>query len=401
MSILRYTNKFLAGNIFGRALRHVACRTYSEGEEVPPVHLGQNERILFSMSLEDIRSIRHGLEIKSGDRVFTLASGGGNAITLLLDDPAEVVALDFSIPQLHLAKLQSACIKYLSYQEFIDFVGVKNMEPEERVRIFNSIKGALEADVREYWNANTSDINQGIINCGDFEHRFKIFAENAMNVALSPNQMETFLSMGDDMNEQRRYFKDVIDGEVFRRAYRRLGYWTFKGTNTDIMPALDYPNIFLQHFLNKVKTTPMNQSYFMEFIFTWKHGVLTPLREYLQEENFDVLKDRIGRMKWLHGEMMNYFKTFPTLNQPKFDAMGLSNVTDLMTLSNHNTTLRAAAKVVKQHGNILFLCVKGLPKTWPEDLVGSAVVIEHDKVKECSEMDRAFFWEDIQVAKVL
>jgi len=70
-------------------------------------------QLLFGMSWEDPASDQRALSIKPGETLVTIGSGGCNSLTLLLDDPGKVYAVDINASQsslLELKRRQSAVL---------------------------------------------------------------------------------------------------------------------------------------------------------------------------------------------------------------------------------------------------------------------------------------------------
>ncbi|CAH1796050.1 unnamed protein product [Owenia fusiformis] len=343
------------------------------------------------------------MEIKSGDRIFTIASCGANAMTLLLDDPAEVVALDLSIPQLHLAKLQAACIKHLTYQEFIDFAGVdrERVTPEERVRIYNSIKKALEPGVQEFWDSMTAEIEFGVIHCGYYDKLYRNVAEDMVYVALDKRDIKEFIAMGDNIEDQASFFEDVINNKHWRKSVYRVAHHMMKDFNFSIIPDVDYGTFYYRSMVDIYKSIPMKKNHFGEYLFTGGYSGKYNLRDYLQEENFATLKDRVGRMQWIYGELTEWLAKYPSTGQPKFDGICVSNITDWLSLANHNATIKSAAEICSTGRRIVFWNLKGMPKYWPSDMIDKAIKVEHELEASALLLNRSPFWEPLRVATVL
>src|ERR1700688_4517816 len=58
--------------------------------------------LLFGMSWEDPESDRRALAIQPGETLLTVTSGACNTLTLLLEDPGKVYAVDINPSQSHL-----------------------------------------------------------------------------------------------------------------------------------------------------------------------------------------------------------------------------------------------------------------------------------------------------------
>jgi S-adenosylmethionine-diacylglycerol 3-amino-3-carboxypropyl transferase len=55
--------------------------------------------LLFGMSWEDPASDRRALAVQPGETLFTVTSGACNTLTLLLEDPGKVYAVDINPTQ--------------------------------------------------------------------------------------------------------------------------------------------------------------------------------------------------------------------------------------------------------------------------------------------------------------
>ena len=62
-------------------------------------------QLLFGMSWEDPESDRAALAIQPGETLTTISSGGCNTLTLLLDNPAKIHAIDINASQSYLLEL--------------------------------------------------------------------------------------------------------------------------------------------------------------------------------------------------------------------------------------------------------------------------------------------------------
>ena len=64
--------------------------------------------LLFGMSWEDPESDRQALQIRPGDALITIGSGGCNTFSLLLENPGRIFAVDINPCQSHLLELKRA-----------------------------------------------------------------------------------------------------------------------------------------------------------------------------------------------------------------------------------------------------------------------------------------------------
>ena len=108
-------------------------------------------RLVYTQIWEDPVVDMQALQLSSNDHVITVASGGCNALSYLIDSPAKVTAVDLNHAHVSLVKLKIAALKTLpNYEEYFEFIGVA--QASSNVRIYNSlIAPSLDADSRQYW----------------------------------------------------------------------------------------------------------------------------------------------------------------------------------------------------------------------------------------------------------
>ena len=98
--------------------------------------------ILYAQCWEDPQIDRTAFKINSEDIVFTITSGGCNALTFLLDNPKKIISLDLNPHQNYLLELKIAAMKRLSYDEVLQLFGIRNSR--SRVLSIQRFEGHIE-----------------------------------------------------------------------------------------------------------------------------------------------------------------------------------------------------------------------------------------------------------------
>jgi len=80
--------------------------------------------LLFRNELGRPESDRQALQIRPGDALITIGSGGCNTFSLLLEDPGRVFAVDINPCQSHLLELKRAAIRRLDFDDLHAFLGL-------------------------------------------------------------------------------------------------------------------------------------------------------------------------------------------------------------------------------------------------------------------------------------
>ena len=149
--------------------------------------------IRYSQCWEDTEILLSALDIKEGDICLGIASAGDNILSMLTGNPARVIAIDISIPQLSLIKLKIEAIRMLSYRELLLFLGVTDGDREKRIRIYERIREGLDESSREYWDFNKESIGEGINHIGKFEKFFRLFRKRILPFVHSEKRIKELL----------------------------------------------------------------------------------------------------------------------------------------------------------------------------------------------------------------
>lgn len=94
-----------------------------------------------------------GLAIERDSRIVCIASGGCNALSYLVADPAAVVAVDLNRAHVALGRLKAAAIRHLpTYERFRRFVA--EADHHENREVYDSlIAPYLDPESRRYWES--------------------------------------------------------------------------------------------------------------------------------------------------------------------------------------------------------------------------------------------------------
>src|ERR1017187_6666570 len=99
---------------------------------------GELSELLFGMSWEDPASDRRALTIQPGETLLTVTSGACNTLTLLLEDPGKIYAVDINPSQSYLLELKRAAVRHLEHDELRAFLGL--VPSEKRPQIFEHLR---------------------------------------------------------------------------------------------------------------------------------------------------------------------------------------------------------------------------------------------------------------------
>lgn len=123
--------------------------------------------ILYAQCWEDPELDRAAFGIGPGATVFTITSGGCNALAFLADRPDRVIAADLNASQNHLTELKQAAFRDLNRSELLELMGVR--DSRHRGDMFQVLRPSLSGPALAYWDGQPQKIEQGLIHCGRYE----------------------------------------------------------------------------------------------------------------------------------------------------------------------------------------------------------------------------------------
>src|SRR5260370_37693140 len=116
--------------------------------------------LLFGMSWEDPASDRRALTIQPGETLITVTSGACNTLTLLLEDPGKIYAVDINPSQSYLLELKRAAVLHLDYDELRAFLGL--VASDQRLQVFERLRGDLSEAALRYWTSTGEALRRGV-----------------------------------------------------------------------------------------------------------------------------------------------------------------------------------------------------------------------------------------------
>jgi S-adenosylmethionine-diacylglycerol 3-amino-3-carboxypropyl transferase len=142
--------------------------------------------IRYANCWEDADILSEALDIPKGGKILSIASAGDNSFSLLLKEPALLVAVDVSEVQLFLVGLKKAAIKNLSHAEALRFLGFTS--GNDRKDLFEKIAKDLSPEALAHWRKHVEQIEEGLIHQGKFERYFRMFVKKICHGSIPKKQ---------------------------------------------------------------------------------------------------------------------------------------------------------------------------------------------------------------------
>jgi len=114
--------------------------------------ISYKNKILFNTVWEDPRLDKEALKITEDDVILTISSGGCNALSFLLEGPKHIYLVDRNPCQNALVELKLAAIKNLDYPSFWKMFG-EGLLPEFSTKYYPKLRKDLSLVSRNYWDS--------------------------------------------------------------------------------------------------------------------------------------------------------------------------------------------------------------------------------------------------------
>jgi S-adenosylmethionine-diacylglycerol 3-amino-3-carboxypropyl transferase len=111
--------------------------------------------LVYAQIWEDPKQDAELMELGPGQRVVAIGSGGCNAMSYLLHDPAEIVAVDLNRGHVALTRLKAAAAVHLNeYEDFFRLFG--HAADRHNITLFDDhLAARVDAETRAYWTGRT------------------------------------------------------------------------------------------------------------------------------------------------------------------------------------------------------------------------------------------------------
>jgi len=285
----------------------------------------RHDYLRYANCWEDADVLMKGLDLKAGDRILSIASAGDNSFSMLSRNPNLVVAVDINPTQLSLIALKKAAFQELHYETFINFLGFRKCNT--RWQIFLKVKNSLSPEMAAFWSNRKSEIENGIIHQGKFEKYFILFHKRILPFIHTKKRVAQLFEEKDAAaqlafhnkkwnNRRWRFFINVFFSKYL---------WGKYGRDPSFLKEVKVPvsTTILKQTFQHLAAVNCQHNYFLHYILTGKFN--THLPHYARQENFEIIKSRLDRLKIYHGLAEDAFNEFDNFN--KFN---LSNIFEYM-----------------------------------------------------------------------
>ena len=315
--------------------------------------------------------------------ILSIASALDNSLSLLTLNPDKVIAIDLNPSQIYLCNVKKMGIKYLSYEEFLILLGIKEGNSYE---MYLKIKEYLDQDTINYFETNRFLIEEiKIVNCGRFEYYFQIFSNKVLKKIHTKDRIDKFMN-ADTLEKQVNHYDEKFNNIRFKLLFKvffstfvmkRLGrdkdYFKYnKGKLADLLKSrfelgvrnnLNKDNPYLQYVIyNEFKTLP----------------------HYLIEENFNKIQQNIDKLEIKLASFEDMLDT-----SVKYDYMNLSDIFEYMSVEKTKELSNKVYNSLNEGGRLIFWNMKN-PRSFDNDF---------KRIETDLKCDLAFYYQDFYLYK--
>lgn len=281
-----------------------------------------SSNLIYNCAWEDPRIDRELMELTSDSTVVMITSAGCNALDYLLDDPAQIHAIDMNFRQNALLELKQALIARNSFEDLFEMFGIgSHLRYQE---IYSSVRDRLSENSRNFWDKRidffnpkslkksfyyrgTSGLAAWVIGNALFKLRPNIrhFAESLLDCRTLEAQREAYASI-----------EPEIMGRFSRWLFRQPALMTLLGVprpQIDLIEA-SYPGGLTGYVTDKLKHVmtelPIGDNYFWRIYITGSY-TLHCCPNYLRREHQEALINRVDRVKPHTGTLTRFLRENP------------------------------------------------------------------------------------------
>lgn len=301
---------------------------------------------------EDPAVLRRALQVGPGDTVLSIASGGCNTLSLLLDDPARVVAVDFNPHQTRLLRLKIAAIRQLDHAGLLELVGVR--PSTRRADLYVALRPALDGADQAWWDAHQPDLAQGLYRLGRTDRYLMAFG-TLVRTLMGARRVETLFGFT-DLESQRAFYRDEWDTRLWRGLF---DVFFHRHVITRAKDPSHFRFVELDRFGRRIHARSeilfteqrVADNYFLALILLGRYASEAALPPYLAPEALPVLRDRLDRLAIVTGTLD---EALATAEPGQFNRFNLSNLFDWVDDSHLAALLGQITRLSRDGGRLCY-----------------------------------------------
>lgn len=347
--------------------------------------------INYSQCWEDTNLLKRALTISNDDVVLSITSGGDNTLALLLENPKKIFSIDINSAQNHLAELKLQSSKILSYEDYLELLGIN--DSSKRLNYYNQVSELLSDDAHLWFEGNMNLIKHGVIHDGKFEKYLSSFRKYLLPLVHSKRTISQFVNQN-SLQDQiffyekvwntwrwRLFFSVATNPSLLQGLARQAGADRQKSKNESYIKRLER-----LIYRNHLKTNP-----YINYALTGKYGDSLP--DYLLEENYTKLqKYNASKCEFRNDDLLSFLKSTSDNSLTKYN---LSDAFEFLAADDALEVWREIARTAKNGAKVVYWCNQ-IEHTAPKE-IERGVVSDTELENELKDQDRLYFYRSFHI----
>lgn len=352
--------------------------------------------IRYAQCWEDADILLAGLDIRPGDTCLSIASAGDNALALLCQSPARVIALDLNPAQLFCLELRVAAFRELSHPELLELIG--STPSRQCPQLYRRCRPLLTTAACTFWDNRPEMIESGIGSAGKFERYFALFRERILPLVHTRTRIEQLLAGGDESQRASFYLQEW---NTWRwRLLFRLFFSRF------VMGRLGRDPSFFRYVQGSVAERILDRTRhalteldpaenpYLQWILTSRHTRALPCA--LRPENFEIIRSNLDRLEWRCQPLETFLEEE---GDAAIDRYNLSDIFEYMSEANYRQLLERLCRAGRPGGRLAYWNMLA-PRRRPESLAAQLRPLD-EVAQRLFREDKAFFYSAFIVEEIL
>lgn len=297
--------------------------------------------IRYAQVWEDADILVPALSLKPDSVVLSIASAGDNALALLAQGPARVIALDLNSAQLACLALRVAAHTTLEHDQLLELMGSR--PSTRREALYQRARKHLDAPSRHFWDAHPQEIAAGIGGAGKFERYFGLFRERIIPFVHRRATIERLLT-GGTLEQRQRFYADTWNNWRWRLLFKVF-------FSRSVMGRLGRDPSFFRYVQGSVADRILDRTRYalttldpagnpyLQWILTGTHTSALPYA--LRPEHFESIRANLHKLEW-HQQPVEDF-----LDRTGVLAIDAANLSDIFEYMSEENTERLLARLVR------------------------------------------------------
>lgn len=289
------------------------------------------ETLNYSSSNEDSRSEVKALHIGEEDSVLCITGSGARTLDLLIESPREIVSVDFNRCQNFLLELKMQAIKHLEYEEFLNFLGV--FPSQKRDHLYKTIRRSLSIDARNFWDSNSTMIQNGVIYQGRWE---RYFHQLERLVSLVRPHLRDKLFNCSSISDQARIWRDEwnnLPWRLFLRSISSRVVWKYifgdPGFYHYVPLSFSIWKYLNTRFTSAFGNTFLKDSPFATLLFFGKFNPNCGLPAHLEGRHYTTLRNTLHRVRIVTQSLIDYLDCCKKNSLDKYSLSDFASYTNM------------------------------------------------------------------------